>query len=361
MFESLAIQLNGAIEVPVLLEDKVIRPTINIDNPQLHGVTRLLVASLDGHTIDAAIIKYYPTEKFVGNIEEINRDNFREKKFDGMIKLENFDFTDQKVVLIENGKLTHFMGQNLKYDPNREDYTVCFPAQVCQSVSVPSAGYYGPTTCSFDGSYYCVTVPTDYNNNSNTNTAGISSSATGINSSSVGILGAGTITPVQKLCAESVLPLKEFQYLTLQERFDSQQTGLINVNIKFLQLDGSSSYDVNFDYLKFVVKVFDRYIDNAPEKITTAFNQAVTNTQSNISLNHSDIPNGLFPIVDNNSTKQRFLQNLENTLTANLGYPSFGVALSSNPNSGISPSRDRYLPMSAATSKNVNDSNAKCE
>ena len=158
----LAVQLNGAVEVPVLLEDKTIKPTINSNNPKLYGVTRLLVASLDGHTIDAAIIKYFPTEKFVGNIEEINRDNFREKKFDGMIKLENFDFTDQVVVLIEKGELKYFMGKNVKHNPDREDYEVCY--QSCTTWYGTNYGggssySYTQTTCN---GYYCVIVPTGY-------------------------------------------------------------------------------------------------------------------------------------------------------------------------------------------------------
>ena len=354
----LALQLNGAVEVPVLLEDKIIRPTINVDNPKLHGVTRLLIARLDGHSIDAAIIKYFPSEKFVGNIEEINRDNFREKKFDGMIKLENFDFTDQKVVLIENGELKYFMGKNLKHDPNKEDYTVCFPAQVCQSVSVPSAGYYGPTTCSFDGSYYCVIVPTDYNNNVNTNTSSTSGNATGINMSGAGILGGGTITPIQKLCAEALPELK-----TLESIFGgyTQTSGLINVNIELKRqpLVGGT-FNLNFPYLTFHISrgvdPFPAPIPNANTMIANAFNQAITDTQKDIMLFNEPI------ITSKEDAQSRFLLYLNDYLTNNLGHISQAQVLDLNPNAlfiafGGSP----MTPLSSVQTQDTSIPNAPCK
>ena len=52
-----AVQLKNAVEVPVLLEDMNVIPTLNKDNPKQTGATRLLVACLGGKNIDGAIIK----------------------------------------------------------------------------------------------------------------------------------------------------------------------------------------------------------------------------------------------------------------------------------------------------------------
>lgn len=231
-----AVQLNGAVEVPVLLDSMVIQPTINLDNPKQKGVMRLLIASLDNRTIDAAIIKYHPTDKFVGNIEEINRDNFREKKFDGMIKLENFDFTDQKVVLIEKGELTHFMGKNDKYNPNREDYMICY--QSCGWVTGYITGgmptVFSTYTCS---GTYCVIVPTGFLPGSNGNPDPIVNSDGGI---SGGTNNAGSniltqnppITTTNRICASS-FQIQSYTDNSVSPPVNQNLAGLVDVNIQF--------------------------------------------------------------------------------------------------------------------------------
>lgn len=350
-----ALQLNGAVEVPVLLENKVIKPTINSNNLKLEGVTRLLVASLDGHTIDAAIIKYFPSEKFVGNIQEINRDNFREKKFDGMIKLENFDFTDQVVLLIEKGELKYFMGKNIQYNPDREDYQVCYQNCTTWYGTNYSGGNpysYTETNCS---GYYCVIVPTGSTGSTDPNQNNAGGVTSGTNSSGAGILGGTPITTTNKLCAESLSELKTIETLN---RGVYQTSGLINVNIELIRPLMSNTFNLNFPYLIFdITRGSDPIppaIPDANIKIVNAFNQAVTDTQRDIMLFNDP------PIYTKEDAKERFLSYLSIHLTGNLSTLSSAYNLDVNPNIAALFGGDR-IPLSSVQTQNTSTPDAPCK
>ena len=366
-----AVQLNGAIEVPVLLENKIITPSANLDNPKQAGAARLLVVSFDGINIYGAIIKYFPSEKFNGKIADINRDNFREKKFDGMIKLENFDFTDQKVVLIENGELTYFMAQSLASDGRAtakpRDYVVCYQScqytQISQMVNGSMLYYDQPPVC---GGVWCVTRPTDWmgnfggnNTDPNGQPVGQGSSGGGMNDLGAGILGGGIITPVQKLCAESLPVLETRQSINGGYL---QTSGLINVNIELKKhpLQGGGTYPINFPYLIFEITrgndPFPPPIPNANQKITDAFNQAMTDTQKDIMLFNAP------PISTKEDAKNRFLSNLDIHLTGYFGPQSKAFVRDANPNaldifSGSSPT----IPLSSVQTKDTSIENAPCK
>ena len=200
-----AVQLKNAVEVPVLLEDMNVIPTLNKDNPKQTGATRLLVACLDGKNIDGAIIKYFPSDKFVGEMADITRDNFRDKKFDGVIKLEDFGFIDQKVVLFEDGEFAEFLANSPRNLISNRDYTVCIQTITFSTVSVPSAGYYGLPT-DMVSTVYCVTVPTEtggiFNGTINTTWGG----GSGPGNTGIGLLNIGTgITITNRPCISSFL------------------------------------------------------------------------------------------------------------------------------------------------------------
>ena len=83
-----AIRLKGAIEVPVLLDGATISIRSSSDPSAPTGPTRLLIADYGSGHIYGAILKYQPSLDFKENMAEINRNNFREKKFSGVILVE---------------------------------------------------------------------------------------------------------------------------------------------------------------------------------------------------------------------------------------------------------------------------------
>ena len=291
-----AIQLNGAIEVPVMLEDKFITPSSNRDNPKQSGAARLLVASFDGTNIYAAIIKYLPSSKFEGNINDINRDNFREKKFDGMIKLENFDFTDQKVVLIENGELTYFMAKPAPSDgrvtATSRDYEICY--ETCTGSQGSMGGYTSPLTWVCSGTF-CVTRPTDWLGVLGGNGTDINGVPTGqgnnfgggMNDIGAGILGGGTFSTTNKMCKEAIAPPKMIPAAVGINNLLTQQTGLQSVKVQFetktTNVD-QSHYEVSIDFLSFLIDPAQTAVpqNDIPAVLANVFNLAVNQTQEEI-------------------------------------------------------------------------------
>jgi hypothetical protein len=367
-----AIQLNGAIEVPVMLEDKIITPSANPDNPKQFGASRLLVASFDGKNIYGAIIKYLPSTKFAGNIADINRDNFREKHFDGMIELENFDFTDQKVVLIENGELTYFMAQSSGFDNVKRDYQVCFQTCTSQRVSVPSQGYYGPTTWSCAGTY-CIIVPTSgfsFNDpNRGQAQTGQGASSGGMNNLGVGILAGTPISPDKQLCKESILPANEVPPAVGDPNdptiptVPTYQTGLTEVNISLdkREQDGGQ-FKFSFDYMQFVSVQGNYNRNDIPSIIAKAFERAINSVESKIQL--GGIGGNPVTITTDDQAKFAFRVELNSYLRAGFGNNGSGFfEHSSNPNSNVARV-DRYggasIPIGKVKTKDRGASDATC-
>lgn len=98
-----SIALNQGRETPVKLKGKEFSSSLLGSTHR--GITRLIVIKQNGKKEIGAIIKYIPSKNFIGDINSINRDNFKSKKFDGLVLVEKLNGKLMGGFQLEKGRI----------------------------------------------------------------------------------------------------------------------------------------------------------------------------------------------------------------------------------------------------------------
>jgi hypothetical protein len=94
-----------AIEVPFSTNGIIKIPFENFNNLKIRGRQRLLLRE-KGNKIIGTLITYQPNENFIGNIKDINIENFKSKSFNGKVIFEELDNEIMYYCYFKNGKLS---------------------------------------------------------------------------------------------------------------------------------------------------------------------------------------------------------------------------------------------------------------
>lgn len=90
-----------SVEVPYTVNNKLLIPG---ESKTLKGRQRLLL-TLEKSKVSVMIVQYLPNNEFIGNIKEINAENFKQKKFNGRVVFQSLGVEKQYIWILNNGKV----------------------------------------------------------------------------------------------------------------------------------------------------------------------------------------------------------------------------------------------------------------